>query len=79
MFNKDAAELKKTVYAGTKVTIIKGPYGPFGEGFRTLKPGQKPIFFYHRQISSNQRSHMSKCALKIIAMIITIFSGTVGK
>ncbi len=39
MFNKDAAELKKTVYAGTKVTIIKGPYGAFGEGFRTLKPG----------------------------------------
>ncbi len=39
MFNKDAAELKKIVYAGTKVTIIKGPYGAFGEGFRTLKPG----------------------------------------
>lgn len=39
MFNDDAAELKKTVYVGTKVTIIKGPYGPFGEGLRNLDPG----------------------------------------
>lgn len=39
MFSKDAAELKKIVYVGTKVTIFKGPYGPFGESLRTLKPG----------------------------------------
>lgn len=39
MFNKDADELKKIVYVGTKVTIFKGPYGAFGESLRTLKPG----------------------------------------
>lgn len=39
MYNEDAAELKKIVPIGTEVKIIKGPYGPFGEGFRTLKPG----------------------------------------
>lgn len=39
MYNKDAAELKKTVHVGTPVTIFKGPYGPFGEGIRTIKPG----------------------------------------
>lgn len=39
MFNDDAEELKKIVPSGTKVAIIKGPYGAFGIGFRTLKPG----------------------------------------
>jgi len=39
MYNDDAAELKTIIPIGTKVTIIKGPYGPFGTGFRTLKPG----------------------------------------
>ncbi len=39
MYNDDAKELKKTVNVGTEVTIIKGAYGPFGDGFRTLKPG----------------------------------------
>lgn len=39
MYNKDAKELKNIVYIGTEVTITKGAYGPFGDGFRTLKPG----------------------------------------
>lgn len=39
MYNKDAKELKSIVPVGVKVTIIKGPYGPFGDGFRTLEPG----------------------------------------
>lgn len=39
MYNKDAKELKGIVYIGTEVTISKGAYGPFGNGFRTLKPG----------------------------------------
>jgi hypothetical protein len=39
MFNNDAKELRKIVPVGTKVTIIKGPYGAFGAGLRTIKPG----------------------------------------
>lgn len=39
MYNDDAKELKKFIPYGTKVTITKGPYGPFGEGPRTLTPG----------------------------------------
>lgn len=41
MYNADAKELRKIVPAGTKVTIVKGPYGPFGNHFRTLKPGDR--------------------------------------
>lgn len=39
MYNDDAAELKSYIPHGTKVTIVKGPYGPYGTGLRTLKPG----------------------------------------
>jgi len=39
MYNKDVAELYKIVPHGTKVTIVDGPYGVFGRGFRTLKSG----------------------------------------
>ncbi|GKX31617.1 hypothetical protein SH1V18_40970 [Vallitalea longa] len=39
MYNDDAKDLKKYIPYGTKVTIIKGPYGPFGDGLRTLTPG----------------------------------------
>lgn len=40
MYNKDAAEVRKFIPVGTKITIVKGPYGPFGDGFRVLKPGE---------------------------------------
>ncbi|TCT16277.1 putative peptidoglycan binding protein [Natranaerovirga pectinivora] len=39
MYNEDAADLKSYIPHGTKVKIIKGPYGPFGSGFRTIRPG----------------------------------------
>ncbi len=39
MNNDEVAELFKIIPIGTKVTIIDGPYGPFGRGFRYLKSG----------------------------------------
>lgn len=41
MNNKDAKELYGYVSHGTKVVIRGGPYGPFGNGFRTLAPGDR--------------------------------------
>lgn len=38
MYNKDVAELYKTVPKGTQVTITGGCYGVFGSGFRVIKP-----------------------------------------
>ena len=39
MINDEVAELFKIIPIGTKVTIIDGPYGPFGKGFRYLESG----------------------------------------
>jgi hypothetical protein len=39
MYNDDVAELYDIVPYGTKVTIVDGPYGDFGQGFRTLRSG----------------------------------------
>ncbi|WP_058486520.1 L,D-transpeptidase family protein [Defluviitalea phaphyphila] len=39
MKNEDAKELKDMIPHGTKVTIVKGVFGPFGDYFRTLEPG----------------------------------------
>lgn len=39
MYNKDAKELKKIIPHGTKVTIVKGAFGPFGDYLRVLEPG----------------------------------------
>ena len=39
MENSEVAELYKIVPIGTKVTIVDGPYGAFGKGFRDLKSG----------------------------------------
>ena len=39
MKNDEVAELYKYIPYGTKVTIIDGPYGKFGKGFRDLKSG----------------------------------------
>lgn len=39
MNNKDVKKLKNYIPHGTKVTIIKGPFGPFGDEYRRLRPG----------------------------------------
>ena len=39
MDNNEVAELYKIIPIGTKVTIVDGPYGAFGKGFRYLKSG----------------------------------------
>ena len=39
MDNSEVAELYKIIPIGTKVTIVDGPYGAFGKGFRDLKSG----------------------------------------
>ncbi|MGE5329383.1 MAG: L,D-transpeptidase family protein [Deltaproteobacteria bacterium] len=39
MWNKDVKEVYKRVNVGTPILIINGPYGPYGQGLRTLKPG----------------------------------------
>ena len=41
MFNKDVKELYDIVPIGTPVTIKDGPFGPFGTGFRSIKPGDR--------------------------------------
>lgn len=39
MNNEEVAELYQIIPIGTKVTIIDGPYGAFGKGFRYLESG----------------------------------------
>lgn len=39
MNNDEVAELYKIIPIGTKITIVDGPYGAFGKGFRHLKSG----------------------------------------
>ena len=39
MDNSEVAELYKILPVGTEVTIVDGPYGSFGKGFRNLKSG----------------------------------------
>ena len=41
MNNRDVEELYSKVSNNTIVLIINGLYGPFGEGFRELKPGDR--------------------------------------
>lgn len=41
MLNKDIKSLYSYIPIGTTVTIIDGPYGVWGRGFRTLKPGMR--------------------------------------
>lgn len=41
MKNSDVEELYSMINLNTKVLIINGDYGPFGNGFRTLKPGDR--------------------------------------
>lgn len=41
MRNQDVEELYSMVKHNTIVTITNGPYGPFGQGFRELRPGDR--------------------------------------
>lgn len=41
MRNRDVEELYSLVGHNTRVIIINGLYGPFGQGFRELKPGDR--------------------------------------
>jgi hypothetical protein len=41
MFNKDIKELYDIVHIGTPVIIKNGTFGPFGTGFKELKPGDR--------------------------------------
>ena len=41
MRNRDVEELYSLVGHNTIVTIVNGLYGPFGQGFRELKPGDR--------------------------------------
>lgn len=49
MYNKDIGELYPLVKIGTKVIIYGGPFGPFGSGFRTVKPGDRGSDIYEIQ------------------------------
>jgi hypothetical protein len=41
MYNKDIKELYRIVPYGTPVVIVQGSFGPFGNGFRVLQPGDR--------------------------------------
>lgn len=41
MRNKDVEELYSLVGYNTTVVIVNGLYGPFGQGFRVIKPGDR--------------------------------------
>ncbi len=49
MFNKDAKELYSLVSYGTTVVITGGPYGPFGNNLRIIKPGYRGSDVYEIQ------------------------------
>ncbi len=49
MKNRDIEELYKIVKVGTPVTIWGGIFGPFGNGFRVLKPGDRGSDVYEVQ------------------------------
>lgn len=41
MRNSDVEDLYDKVSVNTQVVILNGDFGPFGQGFRTLKPGDR--------------------------------------
>lgn len=49
MFNRDVTELYSIVNTGTTVVVTGGPYGPFGNGFRVIKPGDRGSDVYEIQ------------------------------
>lgn len=53
MYNKDVQELYKIVPHGTPVVIVNGSFGPFGKGFRVVKPGDRgaDVFAVQKRLS----------------------------
>lgn len=49
MRNKDIGEIYDYIGYGTKVTIWGGTFGPFGQGFRVIKPGHRGSDVYEVQ------------------------------
>lgn len=49
MRNSDVEDLYDKVYTSTQVLIMNGEFGPFGQGFRTLKPGDRGSDVYEVQ------------------------------
>jgi len=41
MFNEDVAELYRLLPIGTEVVIVNGKFGPFGQGFADIMPGDR--------------------------------------
>lgn len=41
MYNDEAKELYNTVPIGTPVVIVNGSFGPFGQGFANIEPGDR--------------------------------------
>lgn len=50
---KDAEELYSYIPIGTNVTIVDGPFGSFGNGFRTITPGMYGSDVYEIQKKLN--------------------------
>lgn len=59
MLNTHIEELYEKVPVKTDVIIINGDYGPFGPGFRTLKPGDKGADVLEVQKRLKQRGFYS--------------------
>lgn len=57
MNNQDIKELYQLVFIGTKVIINGGPFGPFGNGLRTLKPGDRGADVYEVQIIMKEKGY----------------------
>lgn len=46
MYNGDVAELYKVVSYGTTVVIVNGSFGPFGQAFAQIYPGDRGADVY---------------------------------
>jgi hypothetical protein len=57
MFNKDVEDLYPLIEYGTTVIISGGPYGPFGNGFRLIKPGDRGSDVYEIQRIMKQKGY----------------------
>jgi len=57
MNNRDVEELYSMVKLGTPVHIYGGPFGPFGYGFRILKPGDRGSDVYEVQRRLKQKGY----------------------
>lgn len=78
MRNKDIEELFKLVKYNTPVNIVRGHFGPFGHGFRILKPGDrgadvqevqkrlKMKGYYHSSIDGIYGEHMKSALIKFL-------------